>query len=241
VTLRSFTTLVLLFLACVAVAYLVSWLILRLYQRAVVRSMALASRRESAPDPAVRTSTSAPGQPLGFVYANETASAGSRFAAVWALDGPRRTALVYLVAGLCFAVTMFLIMFRSQFSSAVYAARLVLASWVFAWPAMLVWKIVTGVSWRGWFTGLVVYYFTGVALAWAHGTLFPADRFEYPPLGIAFGMWAGFNWGMTVAVPIFTARRVRAVGVLVLTVTMLASLGAQDSRFGGTDAGPSVP
>jgi hypothetical protein len=43
---------------------------------------------------------------------------------------------------------------------------------------------------------------------------------------MAFGAWVGFNWGMTVAVPIFMARRVRAVGALVLTATVLASLGA---------------
>jgi hypothetical protein len=43
---------------------------------------------------------------------------------------------------------------------------------------------------------------------------------------MAFGIWGGLNWGLTVAVPILMAPRVRAVGILVLAAAVLASLGA---------------
>ena len=100
---------------------------------------------------------------------------------------------------------------------------------------MLVWKLVTGVSWSGWCTGLALYYAVGVFFVWIYTTLFPGDSLARvsSPASMAFGMSAGFNWGMTLAVPIFMARRVRAVGVLVLTATVLASLGARMGQQAG--------
>ena len=224
--LRSFTTLILVFLGCVGVAYAVSCLILRQYQMAVLRSMALSFDR--APAPVVRTIVGPPTDPLGFVYADETAAPRSAFAAFRTLDGPKRTTRVYLVAGLCFALAISLIMFGPRDGWAMWGTRLPILVWVFSWPTMLVWKLVTGVSWRGWGTGLALYCAVGVFFVWIYTTLFPEDLLTraIPPASMAFGMWGGFNWGMTVAVPIFMARRVRPVGVLVLTATVLASLGA---------------
>jgi hypothetical protein len=227
-TLKSFTTLILVFLGCVGIAYVVSWLILRKYQTAVLRLMSLSLRRERATDAVVRPTSSPPADQLGFVYAEERARLGSRFATLRTLDGPTRAALVYFVSGLCFALTMFLITYRPIDGWAIWAIRLPLMVWVFSWPTMLVWKLVTGVPWLGWCTGVALYYAIGVFYVWIYGTLFPEDPLARAgsPAAMAFGAWVGFNWGMTVAVPIFMARRVRAVGVLVLTATVLATLGA---------------
>jgi hypothetical protein len=226
-TLKSFTTLILVFLGCVGIAYVVSWLILRKYQTAVLRLMSLSVRRARTPDAAVRPTSSPPADPLGFEYAEESATPGSQFAALRTLDAPTRAALVYFVSGLCFALTMFLITSRPIHGWVMWATRLPLLVWIFSWPTMLVWKLVTGVPWPGWCAGVALYYAIGVFCVWIYGTLFPEDPLarDGSPALMAFGAWVGFNWGMTVAVPIFMARRVRAVGALVLTATVLASLG----------------
>jgi len=223
VTLRSFTTLLLVFLACVGVAFVISVVVLRRYQRAVVRSMA---ERISSPGPAAppRTAINPPARPLGFVTTRAETAAAAKRGRRFTLDEPRKTALVYLVSGVCFALAMFLITFRTY--EAAYVGRAAMLVWSLSWPAMMVWKPVSGVGWRGWWAGVAVYFAIGVTIVAAHSALFPADRFVSSRLGMAGSLWAAFNWGMTAAVPFLMARRVRAVGVLVLAAAVLASLGA---------------
>jgi hypothetical protein len=92
---------------------------------------------------------------------------------------------------------------------------------------MLVWRVVTRVQWRWWITGLAIYWAIGTCELWAYMTIFPNDpaQFSGSPAVAAFSFWAGFNWGMTIAVPIFLERHVRAIGVLMLATAVLTSLG----------------
>ena len=87
-TLRSFTTLLLVFLACVGVAFVISVVVLRRYQRAVVRSMA---ERISSPGTAAppRTAINPPARPLGFVTTRAEAAAVATRGRRFALDEPR--------------------------------------------------------------------------------------------------------------------------------------------------------
>src|SRR5947207_4194468 len=162
-SLRDFTTMVLAFLACAVVAYAVSRLILRQYQRAVLRSMTKLAGRTASPETDARPAPHVPSRPLRFAYADSTSwpPVSSR----WALDGLRRTGLVYLLAGLAFAATMFFCTFRPA-GWASYAGRFLILLWVFSWPAVLVWRVVTRVQWRWWVTGLAIYWAIGTFELW---------------------------------------------------------------------------
>jgi hypothetical protein len=222
-SLRDFTTMVLAFLACAVAAYSGSRLILRRYQVAVLRSMTKLAGRTASTVTDARPASDVPGRPLRFAYTDSTTW---RPVSRWALNGLRRTGLVYLVAGLAFAATMFFCTFRPA-GWASYAGRFCILVWVFSWPAMLVWRVVTRVQWRWWVAGLAIYWAIGTCELWAYMTIFPNDpaQFSGSPAVAAFSFWAGFNWGMTIAVPIFTERHVRAIGVLMLATAVLASLG----------------
>ena len=96
-SLRDFTTMVLAFLACAVVAYAVSLLILRRYQSGVLRSMTMLGGRSTSSEADARSAPRVPSGPLRFAYTDPTTW---RPVSRWALNGLRRTGLVYLGAGL---------------------------------------------------------------------------------------------------------------------------------------------
>jgi hypothetical protein len=87
VPIRSFTKLLLIFLACVAVSYVVSTLLLRHYRRAVVRSMSLAAPRDGAPPLLARSTTEPPLRPLAFASTYAEAMTG-QLSPRWPLNAP---------------------------------------------------------------------------------------------------------------------------------------------------------
>lgn len=133
--------------------------------------------------------------------------------------------MVYAVAGVAFSAALSLVVFRSPLSGGAYVGHLFQAAWLLSWPVMLTWGLVTAISWAEWLGGVLLYCLAGAASVWLHAQLFPDDPAKLSVLE-AFGVLGAFNWGMTLAVPVFMARRIRAVGVLVLIATLLTSAGA---------------
>jgi hypothetical protein len=220
--------------------------LLRLYTRAVRRSMG--SRARTIPPAAGHAAVQAQGTVSGPSSASRGAAAGAA-ATLYDLpppsigaeaevlftglmSRPRRAALVYAVAGCAYG----LVMAAAQLVSAgmeILPVRFLTLSWMFAWPVVLTAAIVATTSRRA-KIALPVLYFAGLfALA---ALAMPAS----PDLtwGQIVLAWAMFDLPATVLLLAYLSRRVRAVGPLVL-VFMTLSLAGSDAvvSVAGADDG----
>lgn len=204
----------------------VSFLLLRRYRRAVLRSM---GRRTGATEGLSRDDdTLAPPSPrqvapLRIITLGET-EAFSLTPAAQALStqagrAPWRAAMVYSLGGVCFAGIMaaaFLAVTRISFGS----IRFVTLAWIYGWPLVLALGLVVGLTVR---TRLMVAlaYFGGLAML---GAVVLALSPQSSVKSISF-LWLNPNAIPTVLVLVCLTRRVRAVGPLVLTFLVLAFAG----------------
>jgi hypothetical protein len=184
----------------------ISFGLLRLYRRAVVRSMRATGGDEAAkagPAPEYRPSV----RPAA--------------AAVEALlrRGPWRAATVYAIASGAYAVVMVTgVLLATKLEAFPLRVLFLLAS--YAWPIVLTINLVAGTvpRVRAWVLGG---YFAGLGLLTEVAVIL-SPQFT---IGQAFVFWIIINLPATLAVWILLARPVRAVGPLVLTFTVLAAAG----------------
>jgi hypothetical protein len=208
----------------VPIALLVSLALLRIYRRAVMRSMqqrvtpgAAAGLAGALENPPPR-SGEPPGHSLEIVPHDPPAD-DVRFAvrrATWP------SAAVQACAGLAYATVM---------ASTWFVAGRVGFNWqlllcmtiFFAWPMVITVGLAIAVSWRG-YAMLVVGYTLALAGAFA-----PALVFTHLTIGQLLTNWLNMNGSGTLLAFAFLARPIRAVGLLVL-VFMIAAVGG--SVFG---------
>jgi hypothetical protein len=214
VTLALTGALPFLVLAAAALALPTALLLLALYRRAVLRGMAGTGSAASA-GVAPRPGTS-PVLPLRIAVLPALAPPGSEFAAT------RGAALVYLAAGLCYAVIMTAAWLLATRDTAVGPTKLVFLFVVYAWPAVLA-AVLCGAPARDTQRRWIGVYLSAFAAVVAYVALrnpqMPVYQF---PL-----VWLITNGPATVLLYAFLARRVRAVGPLVLTFALVALVGAQ--------------
>ena len=204
-----------------------SLFLLRRYRRAVIRSMQRRNRSEiSTP-----TGFLPPGEPLKPL---ETAPAFN-FVDTQALSAitlesnllyrqirrrPWLVAVIYAVAGVCFAATMtaaFLLSSKME----LLPLRFSYLTWVNAWPVVLTTHLVAAVTRRARLLIFAIYLLAGIALSIALLNRSP----DLTILQLAY-LWFNANLIPSLLLLFFLNRRIRAVGPLILIFMIIGAIGA---------------
>ncbi len=207
-------------------AFLASWLLLRLYRRRVVASMRrrstgelleikgyLAREAEHKPNDA----------PLNFSFiARDSNHARAEALKLYRQARRRRwlSATVHAIAGVCFAATM-TAGFLSAGKMAFLPYRFAYLTWIHSWPIMIAIGLIVGPSRRTRIIGLLGY----LALGTSVGAIL-LGRSPELPVGQLLYLWLEFNAIPTVLIAIFLNRRIRAVGPLLLVFMVIGVSGA---------------
>ena len=189
-----------------------SLFLLRLYRRAVLRGMSESTSVPALPPPL--PSSTAPPQALRFAVLEENTNR---------LDfGPRHTALIYLAAGAVLAALFTAAWMVATNDSAVLPGKVALLFWQYLWPAVLVAMSVLAAD-RATRRTLIATYFGVFAVIAAYLlALSPGLRwFSFPMI------WLIANGPPAALLFLFTMRRIRSVGPLVLVFALLSLTGSQ--------------
>jgi hypothetical protein len=203
-------------------ALVTSLLLLRLYRRAVLRSMNLAAGAHGAPAvPA--TAPASPAAPLTVNMAESATGVATDDGTLRkSLSGPIRSAFVYAAAGAVFAGIMTAAWLAATRDPAFGPVKLLFLFWSYFWPAALSANLVAGTS-RAQRRRVIIGYFAVFVLLTVIALVRNPDmRWHELPL-----YWLITNGPPTVLLYGFLARRIRAVGPLVLTFMIAALAGSQ--------------
>ena len=211
-------------LVAVALGFLVSIGLLRLYRRAVFRAMR--TRANLGLTESVPLETSAiPQEPVQTVLDITDLDSVSGITTGSAAGGlytnlrraPWRAAAVYAVAGLCYAIVMAISHLAATNSTLSFVPWL----WIYAWPVVLAINIVAVATWR---TKLMIVSAYFIILA----ALYAIAVVKNPALTWSqiANQWLNTNLLATVLLLAFLNRSVQAVGPLVLIVMLLAVTGS---------------
>ena len=211
--------------ASAVLALIASYLLLRLYRRAVIKSMRRVGRSEILepkgylpPEPEHKPHDA----PLNFNFIVRRALKANREAISLYRSAIRRrwlAAFVHMIAGCCFAAVMtatFLLAGKLAFSP----FRFLYITWANAWPILIAIDLAVGFR-RGKWIGFVIYFLVG-------GILGSISLAKSPDLKLAelLYFWLDVNAPPTILLLIFLNRRIRAVGPLVLVFMILGVTGA---------------
>jgi hypothetical protein len=201
---------------------LLSLLLLQIYLRAVRRSMlrpaAGDETRRDVPQ-AADMPAEPPASPLETVEAQLPPARDVR--AAW--RGARRTAAVQLVAGLLYALTVTLawgwLAQKQAVGQQMTLQGILLFTWYFAWPIVIVLGLVATISWRG--IALIGLAYLAVL---AGGTAWMMQGTPVTWGNVVSGWW-GVNGVATILVLVILARPIRAMGPIVAVLTVAAAAG----------------
>lgn len=209
-------------LLAAALAFPVSLFLLRLYRQAVLRAMresASAAGGERRPAP-----PAGPGglAPLTLDVVDLAGEAGGEAAALsrQASRDLRRSAMVYAAGGCAFSLVV-TAAFMIAAADGFYPVRFLLLLWVFAWPALLAYNLVAAVGRRMQLLSAGAYLVVFLLLVTA-GVL----RSDTTSAGELVMLWLLMNLPPTLLLLAYLARRIRAVGPLVLVFMVLALTGS---------------
>jgi hypothetical protein len=206
----------------------ISFLLLRLYRRAVLKRM---NQRSERPAGALQTGGTRRAEPeekpggslkLSIVDAAARSGAGPAGETLFrrACSSPWRAALVYLAGGTLFAVVMTLCFLRSS-NSEILPMRFLILLWTYAWPLILTLSMVAATRRRTKLL-LMAAYIAGFALLGAIGLARSPDS----SVGQLAVLWLTTNLPPTILLLVFLIRRVRAVGPMVVTFMIMALTGS---------------
>jgi hypothetical protein len=217
----------LILLVATPLALVVSIGLLKLYRRAVLRSMrARADSPATEPAPLeISTPSNQPVQTAPNLSVLDHASpitVGTAAAALYSdlLRAPWRAAIVYVVAGFCYAIVM-TAAFISSAELAFLPFRFLSVFWVFAWPVVLTVNLVAAAARRAKLATASVYFLVLATLSAISIARSPA--LDWGQIAL---LWLLTNLPPTVLLWAFLNRRIRAVGPLVLTFMILAVTGS---------------
>ena len=135
------------------------------------------------------------------------------------LRAPWRAAAVYIVAGLGYALTLTILYLLSAQMEFV-PLRFVVLCWIYAWPIVLTINLTAAATWRRRLLTISVYFLVLILL-----DITSAIRNSIN-FGQVFQVWFLLDFPATLLLFVLLNRRIRAVGPLVLIVTVLAMTGA---------------
>ena len=207
-------------------AFIASFLLLRLYRRAVIKSMRRRSRSELLeprgylpPEPEHKPHDA----PLSFNFVTgDSANTYNNASTLYRSATRRRwqTALVHTLAGCVFAATMagaFLTAGKMDFSP----ARFLFLTWVNAWPIVLAIDLAVVLFRRARLAAASAYFLIGAIIC----AVFLAKNSGLPISELLY-LWLHSNAPATLLLLIFLNRRIRAVGPLVLVFLVISVTGA---------------
>ena len=211
--------------ASAVLALIASYLLLRLYRRAVIKSMRRVGRSEILEPKGYlppELEHKPHDAPLNFNFIVRRALKANREAISLYRSAIRRrclAAFVHMIAGCCFAAVMtatFLFAGKLAFSP----FRFLYITWANAWPILIAIDLAVGFR-RGKWIGFVIYFLVG-------GILGSISLAKSPDLKLAelLYFWLDVNAPPTILLLIFLNRRIRAVGPLVLVFMILGVIGA---------------
>jgi hypothetical protein len=211
-------------LLAAAATWPIALAVMRLYARAVRRSMrqahggpAAATGRRPAPLPRAGDG----GTSAATLY-DLSASAGGSGETLFTqlVQEPQRAACVYAVAGLTYGA----LMSASQLLSdglEILPVRFLFLTWIFSWPVVLTTGVVAATSRRAKVTTTAGYFLVLM-------TIGAVGMSRSPDLtwGQIVLAWVMYDLPPTVLLVMFLSRRIRAVGPLILTFMLLALIGS---------------
>lgn len=208
-------------------ALILSLFLLWRYRRAVVKSMRRRSRADLLDQKGFLPPEEAhkpPDEELVFTFAGSeglrASSAKKNLLYHQARRRPWLAALVYAVAGVCFAAIMaaaFLLSAKMSF----LPLRFSYLTWANAWPAVLTINLVAAAGRRTRLMVLAVYLLCGIAL----GIVLLGRSSDSTVVHLAY-FWVNANAIPSVLLLFFLNRRIRAVGPLVLLFMIFGAAGA---------------
>ena len=207
-------------------AFVTSFLLLRVYRRRVIKSMGrrsssvlLESKGYLPPEPEHKPNDA----PLSFHFVDR-GQAASRGDAEKLFRSARRrrwiNALVHTLAGACFAATM-TAAFLSAGKMDFVPFRFAYLTWINIWPALIAIDLIVGPSRRSRLFGLISYFASGAIIA-----AIVLAKNPTLPVGQLLYLWLDLNGIPTVLLLIFLNRRIRALGPLLLVFMTIAVTGA---------------
>ena len=202
----------------------VSWILLRLYRRAVIRTMEKQSNQMAIPQPTERATPASPpekGLAIKVLDPSQMPKHISRTTCQnMLLQTPTKAAFVYLVAGLGYAIFMCWGILTSD-GTPFTPIRVGITVMVYGWPIVLAVQYVTGTTRQRWLKPIFVYWGIYYALAILASVNNPNAGFLD-----MIALWVLINLRPTLAWWIVLNRHLRAVSPLVLIFLLLAVTGS---------------
>ncbi|HSL31505.1 MAG TPA: hypothetical protein VK900_20045, partial [Anaerolineales bacterium] len=214
-------------IVAVPLAFLGSIGLLKLYRRAVIRAMLKSSHGQRAKSitPESFTSSNETVKRSFQVFAMESRSgveASPDQDGLYAnlINAPWRTAMIYGIAGLCYALMM-TIVFIAANDDGFYPVRFLVLFWYYAWPVVVTIWLVAGATWRTRLTILSIYFLILMLLVAI--ALVTNSVLNWAQLAT---LWLLTNFVIALVLLAFFNRTIRAVGPLVLTFAIIAVTGS---------------
>lgn len=201
-------------------AFPVSWLLITLYRRAVLRAM---NSRSGQPPPLPASAqpavggTAATADALSIRYLDRDSAVDPGAALRSVLHGRWLTAGVYVVAGTAFAWVMSYAWLLAAGDSERSWIKLATLLWTYLWPTVLIVNMVSATHTRARVANILG-YFGVMGVLWGLGF---GTHVQFGPL-----LWLMLVGPATLMLGSFMARRWRAVGPLVLALLVFAWTGA---------------
>jgi hypothetical protein len=218
----------LILIIAVPTALLASVALLSLYRRAVMQGMRRRAQAKISLPPAPEAQDALHPQPVGTQLdvavvdsaslLHETSFTRGLYANL--IRGPWQAAVVYGIAGLCYALVttiIFLIATKSGFG----LLSFLVIFWYYSWPVVVTTSLVAAPTWRTRLILFGLYFLTILVL----GTMALINNSLSSWLQIIF-LWFLTNFPAALLLLIFINRRFQAVGPLVLTFMILAVTGS---------------
>jgi len=204
-----------------------SFLLLYLYRRAVLKRMNRRSERAAGPQKVAAAPEAGQRDTGGELSMKIFEAAGKQDllhpeGTLYrkACSSPRRAGLVYLAGGSLFAGVMALCFLRAS-NSEILPMRLLILFWIYTWPLVLTLSLVAEAQRRTKLL-LVAAHLAGLVMLAA----LVLARSPDSSVGQLAVLWLGTNLPPTVLLLVFLIRRVRAVGPLVVAFMVLALTGS---------------
>lgn len=217
---------ILVLLIATPLAYLTSIGLLWFYRRAVFRAMRKRSFAGTAQTLSEENRTSLE-QPVQTTLNSVVLDPHSSPAVISSLQesyrnllrAPSRAAAIYVLAGLGYAVT-FTILYLLSAQMEFVPLRFIVLCWIYAWPIVLTVNLIAAATWRRRLLTISAYFIVLILLDITSAIRNSID------IGQVFQVWFLLNFPATLLLFVLLNRRVRAVGPLVLIVTLFAVTGS---------------
>ncbi len=219
-------------IAAAILALAASLFLLRRYRRAVIKSMQRRSRSEILepkgylpPEERHKPPETAPVFNLVDTKTLGANTINNNLLYRQIRRRPWLVAIIYAIAGLCFAATMTAAFLLSS-KMTLLPLRFLYLTWANAWPVVLTTNLVATVTRRAHMIGSAVYLVCGIALSIPLLARSP----DLTVLQLAY-LWFNANLIPSLLLLFFLNRRIRAVGPLVLIFMVIGAIGANLARI----------